>query len=130
MIDGIEQFYQQIAEAVAESIHEPWQTATVEAVFFPESITFVGEYSAENGSHPTGFEVGLKLIRAFRGLRELFRSTGKPVWCRAKFEMSCDGKFKMNWGYDGCDKDGFAPFDEEQEAERMKQIRIRQGLSS
>jgi|SRR5579871_3143746 len=130
MIDGIEPLYLQIAEGIRSSIHEPWQTATVDAVFFSENIRFAGEYFATEGGRPKSFGVGLNIIRPFRSLRELFKSAGKPLWCRACFEIRADGKFKMNWIYDGCDEDGFAPFDEAKEAEEFKQRQGRQGGSS
>jgi hypothetical protein len=130
MIDGIEPFYQQIAESIQESINDHWEAATIEVIFFPQSSDYVGEWFSPGTARPTGFSVDLKAMRAFRGLRELFRKSGKRLWCRALFELRSNGQFKMSWGYDDCDENGFARFDEKEQAERLKQIRIRQGQSS
>jgi len=129
MIDGIEPFYRQIAEAIQEAISEPWQTAVVEAVFFSQSSNYVGEFVTSGGVRPKSFGVKLKAIRAFLGLRDPFKKAGKPVWCRAKFEIQSNGKFRMTWGYDDCDENGFAHFDEKRESERMRQIQLRQGFA-
>ncbi|HWE95791.1 MAG TPA: immunity protein YezG family protein [Tepidisphaeraceae bacterium] len=130
MIEGIEPFYQQIGESIQGAISEPWQRAAVEAIFFPQSSKYLGEYFTAENAPPKGFPVDLKVIQSFRGLRELFKNAGKPLWCRARFELHSDGKFTMNWGYDDCDENGFAPFDEAKESERMRQARMRQGLAS
>jgi hypothetical protein len=130
MIDGIEPFYQQIADSIRESINASWETATIEVIFFPQSSEYVGEWFSSGTARPTGFGVDLKAMRAFRGLRELFRKSGNRLWCRAVFEMRSAGQFKMNWGYDDCDENGFARFDEQKQAERLRQIRMRQGQSS
>lgn len=130
MIEGIEPFYQKIAEGIQAAILEPWQSATVEVIFFSQSSNYEGEFINGSEPHPKGFEIGFAIIRPFLELRELFKKAGKPLWCRARFELSPDGKFKMNWGYDDCDENGFAPFDEKKESERQRQRRLRLGSSS
>ncbi|MBL8816783.1 MAG: hypothetical protein JNL58_12185 [Planctomyces sp.] len=42
----------------------------------------------------------------------LFKGAGKPLWGRASFELTSNGKFNMKWGYEDCDNDGYAIFDE------------------
>jgi hypothetical protein len=96
MIEGIEPFYRQIAESIQEAIPEPWESASLEVIFHPQSSTYDGEYFTTDNARPKSFGVELKLIRSFLGLRELFKNAGKPLWCRARFDLQSDGKFKMN----------------------------------
>ena len=130
MVDDIEPFYRQLADGVASAIKTPWQTATVEAIFYTQSIAFNGEYWVAGDPVPKSFEVELNIVRVFRKLREKFNQAGKMPWGQATFHLESSGKFNMNWNYDKCDENGFVIFDEEADHERQRQIRLRQGLSS
>ena len=46
MIDGIELFYQQIAESMEEAIPEEWSSARYEAIFYSGSSTYEAEMYA------------------------------------------------------------------------------------
>lgn len=113
MIEGIEPLYQAIGEAVQASIEDEWVTAVVEATFYTEHVHFHSYYTTQAGSEPKDFELTAPGCTAFLDVRDLFRNAGKPLWCRARFEMDAEGKFKMDWGYDDCDENGFAHFREE-----------------
>ncbi len=117
MIEGIETVYQQIADSIDESIHEPWSVAWMEGVFFTEHTSYSAEYQPQAGGPPKSFASGRNGRRAFERLRELFKNAGKPLWCRARFELHSNGKFNMNWNYEDCDQNGFARFDEQAELE-------------
>lgn len=43
------------------------------------------------------------------------------MWGQAVFELQPDGKFKMNFGYENCDKSGDTHFDEEAELRRFRE---------
>jgi len=111
MIEGIEGLYQQIADSIVEAIHEPWSVAKVEAIFYPDSITFEAEYVRQAGGLAS-FATTLGGDRAFRELRKKFKEAGQPVWGQACFELRADGSFDMKWGYDNCDDNGDTIFDE------------------
>ncbi len=123
MIDGIEQFYQRIAESVQENIPEPWFTAWIDAIFFSDHAFYSGEYMTDEGCSPKSFATGREARRAFVDLRDLFKQARQPVWCKARFMIQSNGQFNMKWHYDDCDENGFARFDEETELKRMRALR-------
>lgn len=105
MVPGIEELYRVIADSIVDAIAEPWSVAKVEAIFFPDSITFEAEYLSASG-RAKSFATSLASDRAFRELRRRFRDPEQAVWGQALFELHADGKFTMKWGYDGCDENG------------------------
>ena len=113
MIPGIEQFYQRIADSIQESITEDWSTALIEAVFYSSTISFHGEYVRAIDGVPRSLRPTLDGMGAFKDLRKLFKEDGKPLWGSATFEIESSGRFKMNWGYDDCDKEGNTLWDAE-----------------
>ncbi len=122
MVGGIEPFFQEIADSIQEAIQEPWSMASMEAIFFTEHISYIGEYQPSAGGTTKTFATLRAGRNAFVEIREKFRAAGKPLWGRARFEIQSDGNFKLNWGHDDCDENGFARFDEEAELERMKKL--------
>ena len=114
MIDGIEDYYHRIADFITSAIDEPWKTAKLEAVFYEGSSTYLGEYTRPEGSD-CSFAVGMEGGRIFRQLRKEFESSGKPRWGQALFTLEESGSFKLEWGYDNCDENGYTIFDEELE---------------
>lgn len=121
MIEGIEPLYQQIADSIQEAIPEEWATAKMEAVFFPDAIDYYGEYTRQADGISRGFATILSGERAFREIRKRFKDAGQPLWGRACFELDAGGKFNLKWGYDDCDEDGNAHFDEEEELKRSEE---------
>ena len=124
MIPGIETFYDRIAYSIQGAIDENWTTATMDAIFFDDSITFFGEYTTSDG-RVMGFGTTRDGQRAFQELRQKFADSGKPLWGQATFEMNAEGKFTMNWGYENCDENGDTIFDEEREHQREDNRRKR-----
>ena len=121
MIPGIEPLYQQIAESIENAIPEDWNTAKMDAVFFPDSSQYRGEYTRASDGVARSFTTTLAGERAFREIRKLFKESDQPMWGRASFELQSKGKFNMKWGYDDCDENGFARFDEEEELRRSEE---------
>lgn len=121
MIPGIEPLDQQIADSIQESIPDEWTTAKMEALFFPESITYIGEYVRSADAKERDFRTGRIAERAFRDIRRRFKDAGKTLWGRAVFELHSDGHFKMDWLYDGCDANGDMIFDEARELKRHEE---------
>ncbi len=125
MVDGVEPLYRKVAESITGKIRDPWSTAWVDAIFYPDQIFFSCEYVSNAGDKHKSVATDIEGERAFRKIRELFRLAGKPLWGRARFELHADGKFKMDFDYDDCDESGFARFDEEKELQRMREMRER-----
>lgn len=125
MIKGIELFYQRIAESMIDGIPEEWSTASFEAAFFPDGPSFRAEYKGADGV-TRGFQPEAGGIKAFKELRKRFKAAGRPPWGRACFELRANGSFDMKWGYEDCDRDGYAIFDPEAERrrdeERLKRL--------
>ncbi len=117
MIHGIEEFYHVIADSISDAIREPWSLAKVEAIFFPDSITFEAEYTSVTGKIRS-FATSLASDRAFRELRRRFKDAKQPVWGQALFELHPDGKFTMKWGYENCDENGDTIWDEKAWSQR------------
>ena len=67
MIEGIETVYQQIADSIDESIHEPWSVAWMEGVFFTEHTSYSAEYKPQAGGPPKSFASGRNGRRASKG---------------------------------------------------------------
>jgi hypothetical protein len=118
MIEGLELFYQQIAESMLEAIPEEWSTATFEATFFSDSSRYEAEYTRATDGLARGFQPTDTGCRAFRHLRKKFKEAGKQVWGQACFELLPNGKFNMKWGYDNCDENGDTLFDGDEEVKR------------
>jgi|GEM_PF-3459289 hypothetical protein len=121
MMEGIDQRYETIASSIRESISEAWKNATMEAVFYPNAIQYTGEYTRASDGVARSFATDRRSQRAFREIRQLFKEAAKPLWGRAIFELTSDGKFNMTWVYEGCDKEGNAIFDEEIEAQKHEE---------
>lgn len=111
MIEGIEEFYQRIADSIVDAISEEWSIATVEATFYPDGEDYYCEYVRAVDGVPRSFLPSCCREEVFRQLRQKFKKDQKPLWGSAKFELSSDGKFKMNWNYDDCDEQGYARWD-------------------
>lgn len=125
MVEGIEAFYEQIAEALIEAIPEEWSAASFESIFYPEGSVYEAEYTRKSDGTIKGFQPASSGSRSFRQLRNKFKEAGKPLWGKARFELWPDGTFNMRWDYDDCDRDGNALFDEDQERRRHDARRIR-----
>jgi hypothetical protein len=120
MIPGIEPLYQEIAESMLASIPEEWSTATFDVLFFSHSTAFEAEYTRKADGLARSFAPPRNGRRAFQRLRQLFKDAGKPLWGRATFELRPDGQFNIKWGYDNCDAQGNALFDEDEEVRRLE----------
>src|SRR4051812_41148206 len=97
-----------------------------EAIFYPDGSSYFGEYTRKSDGRArslTGNALGAE--RALEALRDKFKEASKPLWCRACFTMQSDGSFKLESGYDGCDENGNARFDEEEELKRVEERRKR-----
>jgi hypothetical protein len=116
----MEALYRQIGESIQQAIPESWLSAWMDATFFTEHTSYYAEYTPSDGSVPKSFAPERSGRRAFEQLRELFRQAGKPLWCRARFEIQADGKFNMKWVYDDCDENGYARFDEQLELDEKR----------
>jgi Protein of unknown function, DUF600 len=120
MIEGIEAFFQQIANSIQNAIAEEWALAWVESTFFTEHVRFEAEYLPYAGAPSKSFSIDSDGRGAFCEIRERFKQAGKKLWCRTRFQIESDGRFDMFWGYDDCDENGFARFDEASELERLR----------
>ena len=125
MIEGIELFYQQIADSIQEAVPEDWSIAKMEAIFYPDSITYLGEYERQADGKSRSFGTTRSGERAFRELRKKFKEAGKQLWGQAVFEIRSDGKFNMKWGYENCDENGNTVFDEDEYLKRSEERRKR-----
>jgi hypothetical protein len=124
MIPGIEPLYQRIAESIQGAISEDWSTAKMDAVFYSDSITYLGEYVTPCGVLKD-FGTSRDGQRAFRELRQKFADAGKPLWGQACFELNANGKFDLKLGYINCDENGDTIFDELEERQRLEERRKR-----
>ncbi len=125
MISGIEPLYQQIAESIQEAIPEEWATAKMEAIFYPGSSTYFGEYTRLADGRLRDFGTSRSGEQAFREIRKKFKEAGKKPWGQVAFELHSDGRFNMKLGYDGCDENGDTIFNEEEERKRHEERRNR-----
>jgi len=124
MIEGIEEIYQRLADAMNKAITADWSSARSEAIFYPDNIEFNGEYMPVKGS-PRSFKVSREMTNLFEDLRQKFKDAGKPLWGQAIFELNSDGKFNLKWGYDNCDENGNTIWNEEEWRRREEESRKR-----
>lgn len=120
MIEGIEAFYERLAQAVHDSLPEEWSAALYEATFFPDGSVYEAEYTRKLDGKARGFLPSSGGARTFRQLRKAFEDAGKPLWGKARFELWPDGTFKLHFDYENCDANGDALFDEDKEVERSE----------
>lgn len=120
MIEGIEPYFQRIANSLTETLPKGWTVAYFEAIFYPASSVYEAEYIRKDGV-ARSVEVTRDGPRAFRELRALFKKAGRSLWGRARFELRPDGTFNMTWGYEDCDADGNCHFDEDAEVRREEE---------
>lgn len=120
MIDGIEPYYRRIAASMTEALPRGWSAASFEARFFPDHSVYDAEYTRKDGG-ARSLDATSDGPRAFRELRALFKTAGRPLWGRARFELRPDGTFHMTWGYDDCDAEGNCRFDEDEEVKRQEE---------
>lgn len=125
MIEGIERFYQQIADSIQDAIPEEWDAAKMEAIFFPGSSTYFGEYVRKADGKARDFPTSPAAESAFREIRRGFKKAGKKAWGQATFELYPDGRFNMAWGYENCNENGDTRFDEKEEMRRHEARRKR-----
>ncbi len=121
MIEGIEQFYQEVADSIQDAIPEEWVTARMEGVFYRDSILYLGEYTRKADGVARSFTTNEQGRSAFKGIRELFENAEQSLWGRAIFELNAEGKFDMKLVYDDCDEDGYAIYDEERESKEIEE---------
>lgn len=130
MIVGIEPFYQEIAKSIEDAVPEEWTSAKMEAIFYPDSSTYFGEYVRKADGKLRDFGTTGLGERAFREIRKKFKDVGKKPWGRAAFELFPDGRFNMEFGYDSCDRNGDTLFNEDEEVRRLKERHRRLSGSS
>lgn len=125
MIDGIDAFYQQIADSIQEAIPEEWSSAKFEAIFHAEGSSYSGEYIRSIDGKLRSFGTTSQGERTFRELRKKFKESGMPLWGQACFEIESSGDFQMKWGYDNLDENGDTRFDADEERRRQEESRLR-----
>ena len=124
MIEGIENIYERLADAITKAIPVAWSSARSEATFFSDNIDLSGEFVPVSGS-PRSFKVSRDITKAFEELRRKFKEAGQPLWGQASFELNADGKFNMKWGYDNCDANGDTNWNEDEWRRRKEERRVR-----
>ena len=128
MIDGIEPYYQRIADEIHSALPDVWQLAWMDAIFYDASVSYYGSYLVADEDLCTDFEISMDATRAFRQMRALWTHSGRTPWCRARFNLFSTGKFKLQLSYDDSDDNGFARFDEDSEMEHHNQRLTRKPL--
>lgn len=121
MIKGADTVFQAIAESIQEAIPEEWTTAVMQAIFYRDGSTFFGEYRRKADDKLKDFATTAAGERALAQLREKFRESGKRLWGQVAFEITSDGKFNIEFGYDNCDDNGDTNFNEDEELRRHRE---------
>lgn len=101
----------------------------MDAIFYDDSILYLGEYVSKADGLLRGFETGRDGERAFKELRKRFKEARQPLWGQASFELQSDGTFNMKWGYENCDEHGNTKFDEKEyhriHEERRRRLNVK-----
>ena len=124
MIEGIEPFYQQIADAIQPALPPTWYRVWMDAIYYSDSMFYHAAYQTHEGTC-LSLPASMAAENAFDGMRALFARSGKIPWGRARFVIFSTGKFNLQLSYDDCDESGFARFDEA--AERQWRQRLMAG---
>jgi hypothetical protein len=128
MIEGIEPFYQRIADGMTSALPDMWRHAWMDAIFYDGSVSYYGSYLVGEEEFCTDFETSRDAQKAFREMRALWATAGKMPWCRARFNLYSTGKFDLELSYDDSDENGFARFDEGADLEHHRQRLTRMRL--
>lgn len=121
MIDGIESYYQRIADGINSSLPDVWRLAWMDAIFYDDGVSYYGSYLVDDVDLCSDFATDRDAERAFREMRALWETAGKTPWCRARFNLFRDGHFRLQLSYDDSDENGFARFDEDADMEHHRQ---------
>ena len=106
MVEGIEKYFQQLAEAAQEAIQEEWSKLRIESEHYPEFFQEYCEYWKESGGVENTFS-SVAISRCLIEMRQLFKEAEKPLWGRFIFELDNKGDFEVDFDFDNCDENGF-----------------------
>ena len=112
MTEELDALYSQVGSAIAKTVPDGWTSAWVQIVFFRQSTLSSGQYITADGTS-RAIEIGPDVEAAFSAMRTLFRANHKPVWTRARLDLTPDGKFDVQWFYDPCDENGDAYYSQD-----------------
>lgn len=99
MNDQIESLYHKIGQSIINSLPDQWMLAWVDAEISPEVNFINGGYLVSQDAKPASFKVNEDAIFAFEDLQNLMANPPKPIWKKAHFELSPDGKFDLKFEY-------------------------------
>ena len=106
MNEATQQFYREIAQALADTAPEDWSAAWVTGVVGDDYAITQYDYQSENGKE-AWFEPGDagndKIAMALMGLRRAMRQPGLQPWNNITFRVERSGKFHADFRHDPKD---------------------------
>ncbi len=120
-MDSFDRFCPSLANSIQEALNSEWISARIDAVFYPETSHYYGEYVPQVGASPRGFGPTLEAQEILRDMRDACHASGQPVWGQATFTLWLSGKFSLTFGYANCDENGDTRFNEEEFLEFKRQ---------
>ncbi|MBN1008240.1 immunity protein YezG family protein [Amphritea pacifica] len=94
----VDEIYLNIAQGIASAIEGDWEEAYIFSEILEDAANFKGEYTT--GSDKKYFEVADEAFDNFEELHRITTEGNNNKWNRAKFTLTPDGKFHIDFEWD------------------------------
>jgi len=97
---SIDAVYESIAQNMADAIPRDWNSALLEVEFSDDSAEFDATFETLDGQSED-FDVEYQVFKDFKELHSIMtEETDQHKWNRAKFKLTPDGKFSIDFDWD------------------------------
>jgi len=96
----IDDIYESLGEGIFDSVETGWIEATIDAIVFEDSVRCSGNYIPIEGASSISFSVSDDAFDDFEELHEITTEGDSNQWNRAKFKLTPDGKFSIDFEWD------------------------------
>ncbi|WP_024609550.1 immunity protein YezG family protein [Pseudoalteromonas sp. TB64] len=93
----IQEIYSSIADGIANSIKNDWETASIEIEWFGDAGDFSGNYKV--GVSVNYFEVDDSIFDDVEELHEITTENDSNKWNRAVFNLKPTGEFNIDFSW-------------------------------
>jgi len=96
----IDELYLDIAQRIINTIDKEWTEATIDFQYLGDAGEFTGRYITSNSDHENDFKVGFKTYKDFKTIHSITTEGDSNQWNRAKFKLTPDNKFSIDFEWD------------------------------
>lgn len=96
----IDEIYQSIAQAIADSIQETWDFAKIEVEYVEDAAEFDCVYVNSSTKVEIDFDIEYQMFKDFKALHEITTSNNSNPWNRALYVLKPNGEFNIDFKWD------------------------------